>query len=77
MKKILCASALMLILGCTRSDTESRPMIDRDTLTRRQKDSIIATLPLPGANVVGAALRVTDSVRARANQHDWLLGGNK
>ena len=77
MKKILFAGALMLILGCTRSDTESRPMIDRDTLTRRQKDSIIATLPLPGAKGVGAALRSNDRAQERADRLDSLLGGRK
>ncbi|GMR13878.1 MAG: hypothetical protein BMS9Abin29_2103 [Gemmatimonadota bacterium] len=77
MKRILCAGALMLILGCTPGETESRPMIDRDTLTRRQKDSIISTLPLPGARGVGAALRATDRVKERADRHDSLLGGRK
>ncbi len=77
MKRILCAGALMLILGCTRGETESRPTIDRDTLTRRQKDSITATLPLPGAKGVGAALRATDRARERADRHDSLLGGRR
>jgi len=77
MKRILCASALMLILGCTPGETESRPMIDRDTLTRRQKDSIIATLPLPGARGVGAALRSNDRAQERADRLDSLLSGRK
>ena len=33
----------------------------RDTLTRHQKDSIIAQSAVPGANVVGRAMAVQDS----------------
>ena len=47
-----------------------------DTLTRRQKDSIISTAPVPGAGAVGKALRVSDSVAARAERHDSMLDGN-
>ena len=44
-----------------------------DTLTRRQKDSLISTMPVPGAGVVGKALRAADSASARAQRHDTLL----
>lgn len=43
-----------------------------DTLTRRQKNEIISTLPIPGAKGVGRALRVSDQLQARAAQHDSL-----
>jgi len=45
-----------------------------DTLTRRQKDSIISTMPIPGAGAVGRALRAADSAQARADRHDSLAG---
>jgi len=45
-----------------------------DTLTRRQKDSIISTLPIPGAAGVGKALQAADSASARARVHDSLAG---
>jgi len=44
----------------------------QDTLTRRQKDSIIATLPVPGAGAVGRALEAMDAARARAERHDTI-----
>ena len=44
----------------------------QDTLTRRQKDSIISTLPVPGAGAVGKALDAADAARARAEQHDTI-----
>ena len=45
-----------------------------DTLTRRQKNEIISTLPVPGARGVGRALDVSDRVTDRARQQDTLLG---
>ena len=44
----------------------------QDTLTRRQKDSIISTLPVPGAGVVGKALDAADAAKARAEAHDTI-----
>lgn len=38
----------------------------RDSLTRHQKDSIVAHSAVPGANVVGRAMAVQDSGAARA-----------
>lgn len=43
-----------------------------DTLTRRQRDSIISTMPLPGAGAVGRALDAQDAANARAAQHDSI-----
>ena len=43
-----------------------------DTLTRRQKNEIIRTLPVPGARGVGRALDVTDQLADRAQRHDSL-----
>ncbi len=44
----------------------------RDTLTRRQKDSIISTLPVPGAGAVGKALDAADAAKARAERLDTI-----
>jgi len=43
-----------------------------DTLTQRQKDSILSTLPVPGAEVVGKALDAAEAARARAELHDTI-----
>lgn len=43
-----------------------------DTLTRAQKDSIAASLPIPGAGAVGAAMRARDASQARAAEHDSI-----
>jgi hypothetical protein len=44
-----------------------------DTLTRRQKDSIVSTLPVPGARAVGRALKASDLAAERALAHDTLF----
>lgn len=43
-----------------------------DTLTRRQKDSIISTLPIPGASKISEAQRAVDRANARVQQHDTI-----
>jgi hypothetical protein len=45
-----------------------------DTLSRAQRDSITASLPIPGAGAVGAALRAGDAAAARAEAHDSIGG---
>jgi hypothetical protein len=41
-----------------------------DTLTERQRDSILARSRIPGASGVGAALRAADSTNARIRAAD-------
>jgi hypothetical protein len=71
MRKILAVSALTLVVAaCGQSAGDAQSAAD--TLTRRQRDSIISTLPLPGARGVGRALDVQDATRARAATLDSL-----
>ncbi len=78
-RSLFMTALIVLAAACSGEEgsTSDRPMIDRDTLTRRQKDSIIATLPLPGSSVVGKALEVTDAVAAGAARHDSMVAGNR
>jgi hypothetical protein len=46
--------------------------VSADTLTRRQKDSIVSTIPLPGASGIGAAQRAVDRANERVQQHDTV-----
>jgi hypothetical protein len=43
-----------------------------DTLTQRQRDSLLSTMPVPGAGAVGKALEAADRARERAEQHDTM-----
>lgn len=76
-RSLLTAGLIVVIAACEAPDTSGRVVNDRDTLTRRQKDSITATLPLPGAGVVGRALEVTDAAAARAARTDSVTSGNR
>lgn len=62
---------LSLVLGCGGGDGGGEESA-RDTLTQRQKDSLVSTLPVPGAGAVGRALDAADAARARAEAHDTI-----
>lgn len=59
---------VLLVLACSKktSDTTGKK------LTQRQRDSVLAETGLPGAEVVGTALEVSDSTEARAKRLDDL-----
>jgi hypothetical protein len=48
--------------GCGKNSSQA----SRTPLTERQRDSILATEPIPGASVVGRALNASDRAAARA-----------
>jgi len=56
----MVAAAALLAVGCEKK-VESKV-----ELTERQRDSILALQPLPGASVVGSALKATDRVAGQA-----------
>jgi hypothetical protein len=77
MRRLLGAALCLLLFAACSSQPEGAPQTvanDRDTLTRRQKDSITATLPIPGAGAVGKALRASDAAGARAAETDAQSG---
>ena len=68
MRKTLVAAAVLMLgaLSCApRAGQASRP-----PLTERQRDSVIAQSSLPGATVVGRAMRESDRAAARAARVD-------
>ncbi len=65
------AALTILSIGCSFGGDASATNA-ADTLTRRQKDEIISTLPIPGARGVGRALDAVDLAADRANAHDSL-----
>ena len=67
------AALTILTIGCDGMGDASAGNA-ADTLTRRQKNEIISTLPYPGASGVGRALRASDLAAARAQAHDSLAG---
>lgn len=68
---ILALLAALGVWACGRTADPGKAA-DADTLTRRQKDSIISTLPIPGAGAVGKAQQAADRAAERAQRHDTL-----
>ena len=58
------------LLAC--GDLAERRKEAVDTLTQRQRDSLLSTMPVPGAGAVGEALEASDRARERAQQHDTI-----
>lgn len=68
MKSILLVVPLCFIVAC--GSGKSDQTVDRDTLTQRQKDSILANSKIPNARAVGRAMKSADSASARALRAD-------
>lgn len=72
MKRLLITAAAMLAVAACGQGTEGGAATDADTLTRRQKDSIIANSPLPGAGGVGKAMEAVDQANERTRALDTI-----
>lgn len=53
------------LVACAKDDTQQTT-----TRTEREKDSLIARSPIPGAKAVGKAMSVADSAAARGARID-------
>ncbi len=62
MKSILWVVPICLIAAC--GSDKSGQTVNRDTLTERQKDSILANSKIPNARAVGRAMKAADSTSA-------------
>lgn len=68
MKPITLIALLCFVTACGSDD--SKQAVNRDTLTQRQKDSILANSRIPNARAVGRAMIAADSASARALRAD-------
>lgn len=76
--KLVGSLLLVLAIGCGGSNNDkaaapgaapgSPQATSRDSLTERQRDSILAGSRIPGARGVGKAMRVADSTSAGIEQ---------
>lgn len=62
---LVFVAAIVVVSACSKSKQAAK---EPRKLTEAQRDSAIAASKLPGANVVGKALEVSDSAKARADQ---------
>ena len=66
--RMALVSILTLAAGCASETAGNR----RDTMTQRQKDSVLAQSGLPGARGVGMAQAQADSAKARQARLDSI-----
>lgn len=67
--------AVLGLWGCAKGagdGDENAVVVTADTLTRAQKDSVLATLPIPGAGAVGAARRAVELANQKTEAHDTI-----
>jgi len=63
---LIAVPLLALLAACTSESGGNR----RDTMTQRQKDSVLGQSGLPGAQGMTKALRASDSVKAHEARVD-------
>ena len=68
---LIVAGAVLSVWACGESAGDAQTAVD--TLTRRQRDSLISEMPIPGAGGVGRALDAQDRARERAQALDSIL----
>lgn len=70
-RRLLLAAAVLGVCACGQS-AKPAATVDRDTLTRRQKDSIVSTMPIPGAAKIRDAQKAADRAAERAALFDSI-----
>jgi len=61
---------LVLGVAACGGDNAGKQSVNRDTLTERQRDSILAKSRIPGASGVGRAMTAADSTSAGVRRAD-------
>lgn len=66
--KLISVGVLLVadVIACTQGDSTQQS--SSSTMTERQKDSVIARSPIPGARAVQKSMNVADSASARVNR---------
>lgn len=68
--KRLAVLLVVAALACSGGEPPKQQAVNRDTLTQRQKDSILAQSKIPGASGVRRAMTAADSTSARVRASD-------
>lgn len=66
--RVMPVVVTILAVGCGGS--HGSPTAAKDSLSQRQRDSVIGASQLPGAQGVRGALRVSDSAAARRDREE-------
>ncbi len=68
--RTVLVAMLAACAGCGGTGGAGSRTAGNDTLTERQRDSLLAKSRIPGATGVGRAMQVADSTSARARATD-------
>ena len=71
---LFIAVALLGVWACGQGTEDGAADAEdpADTLTTEQRDSVMATLPIPGIGGIGAARRAANAAAERAEAHDSI-----
>lgn len=69
LRRLSCMALAAAAVACGSEQTAQNR---RDTMTQRQKDSVLAQSQLPGARAVGMGLEAADSAKARQARLDSI-----
>ncbi|MEZ4415458.1 MAG: hypothetical protein R3E10_06860 [Gemmatimonadota bacterium] len=70
MRRLASLALCAALLGAACPGRASQAEEPAPELTRHQKDSLVATMPIPGAKAVGTAIRAQDAAAERARMLD-------
>ena len=68
--RTLALAAVSVVLAACAE--KPKLTMDRDTMTQRQKDSVLGTTKIPGASNIPKAQRAADSINARNRALDTI-----
>jgi hypothetical protein len=69
---VRCAAMLLVVAGAACAKANRSGAAGRDTLTQRERDSVLGASKLPGAAGIRGALRAQDSAAARNARIDSI-----
>jgi hypothetical protein len=68
--KAIVVAGLLVLAACGGGGQSNANKVNRDTLTERQQDSILAKSSIPGASAVGKAMNAADTTSSRVRGSD-------
>ena len=66
---VVFAAAVALVAGCSSQKPVGN---NRDTMTKRQRDSVLGQSGLHGAQGISKAIRAADSVKSQTSELDSI-----
>ena len=68
--KVMVIAGIVVLAACGSGGQSNANKVNRDTLTERQQDSILAKSSIPGASAVDKAMKAADTTSSRVRGSD-------